>query len=115
MKPDFYVELETTLRENRVAWQRRLQAIQADRRHANGPLDSDLEDQAIQRENDETLDALDERGRQELAEIDGALRRLAAGTIGTCDECGEAIPPERLLASPTTSRCLPCASESGTP
>ena len=43
-----------------------------------------------------------------LAGIDQALRRLDAGTYGTCGECGNAIASERLRALPFAARCKPC-------
>lgn len=104
-------ELEAKLRQTREEWERRLSAIQADRRRANGPLDPDFEEQAVERENDSTLDALDVRGREELAAVDSALRRLDAGTFGECARCGEPIAPERLRARPTAATCLPCAQD----
>ncbi len=41
-----------------------------------------------------------------LADVDRALEKLAAGTYGICDVCGEPIPAERLEARPFTSRCV---------
>ncbi len=37
-----------------------------------------------------------------------AARRIAEGTYGICQACGESIPPQRLLAVPLTRFCLPC-------
>ena len=102
-------ELEAELRETRESWSRRLRAIQADRRRERGPLAHDFAEQAVERENDAALDGLDARGRQELAAVDAALGRIAAGTFGRCVTCEEAIDPERLRARPTASRCLACA------
>jgi RNA polymerase-binding transcription factor DksA len=39
-----------------------------------------------------------------------ALERLADGQYGICAGCGRAIPPDRLLAIPETSRCVGCSS-----
>jgi DnaK suppressor protein len=44
----------------------------------------------------------------ELREVEGALARLAAGTYGTCVECGAPIPFARLDAYPAAARCIPC-------
>ena len=38
-----------------------------------------------------------------------ALERLDAGLAGWCEDCGEAIPQERLEAILTATRCVPCA------
>jgi DnaK suppressor protein len=44
-----------------------------------------------------------------LAMVEGALERIEAGTYGTCEECGEPIPAERLDAIPFTPYCVRCA------
>lgn len=103
-------ELRTRLLASRTEWKGRLEAIRADRSHPGAPLDPDLEEQAIERENDEALDALDTRGRQALEAIDAALSRLASGTFGRCLSCDEPIPAERLRAEPTAGTCLSCAT-----
>lgn len=54
------------------------------------------------------LDRLEDREQQELDEIEAALERLRAGTLGLCERCRGAIPVERLRAMPTTRRCLAC-------
>ena len=54
--------------------------------------------------------ALERSAVDQLAEIDAALARLAAGTYGRCERCGQEIPLERLAARPTARRCTPCAA-----
>jgi RNA polymerase-binding transcription factor DksA len=49
------------------------------------------------------------RARERLADIDDALRRLAADTYGTCERCGGPIGAERLAARPSTRTCITCA------
>jgi RNA polymerase-binding transcription factor len=44
-----------------------------------------------------------------LDDIEHALSRLAAGTYGTCEPCGQVIPLERLEAIPHASTCVTCA------
>ena len=56
------------------------------------------------------LDALVSQTRGELAEIDAAIGRLATGTYGLCERCGEPIAPARLDARPLSRRCIDCAS-----
>lgn len=56
------------------------------------------------------LAALLESARHALAEIDGALKRVVAGTYGRCEVCGTAIGHERLEARPAACLCLACAS-----
>ena len=47
---------------------------------------------------------LDEEERR----IEEARRALAAGTYGTCVDCGREIPAARLEAVPEAVRCLDC-------
>ena len=106
---NLHEELEATLRAQRTEWASRLDRIGGDRRRQNAPLDPDFAEQAVQRENDETLDQLDAQGQKEIAAIDAALSRIAKGEFGSCLHCGEKIPVERLRAQPTASSCIPCA------
>lgn len=52
--------------------------------------------------------ALLDHYRNQLADIDAARDRIRDGSFGICDDCGQAIPFERLQASPTAKRCAPC-------
>ncbi len=45
----------------------------------------------------------------ELAEVEGALRRMVSGTFGVCIDCGGAILIERLMVRPSASRDIACA------
>ncbi|MFE1663198.1 TraR/DksA family transcriptional regulator [Microbacterium sp. P02] len=54
----------------------------------------------------EGLRAASER---ELAELQDAAARVAAGTYGVCVDCGLEIPIERLRVRPSAARCVPCA------
>jgi RNA polymerase-binding transcription factor DksA len=47
---------------------------------------------------------------QTLAELDAAGARLAAGTYGRCEGCGQAIPDGRLEARPEARLCVGCAA-----
>ena len=72
-----------------------------------GPKDS--QEWALEAENAEVLERLDEAERQEVDEIRGALSRIEAGTYGRCTSCGGAISGKRLEALPTTRTCIACA------
>ena len=50
---------------------------------------------------DELDEGLEERLREELAAVERAEQRLAAGTYGRSTESGEPIPDARLEALPT--------------
>ncbi len=43
-----------------------------------------------------------------LAEVDGALARIEAGTYGRCSICSDAIPSERLEVMPSADLCVAC-------
>jgi RNA polymerase-binding transcription factor DksA len=43
-----------------------------------------------------------------LAEVDGALARIAEGRYGFCVNCAERITDERLDVLPMTSLCMSC-------
>ena len=44
----------------------------------------------------------------EIAEVEGALRRMSDGGYGQCIDCGEPIPAARLHAYPAAARCVGC-------
>ena len=48
-----------------------------------------------------------------LADVERALAKLADGSYGVCDRCGEPIPPERLEAIPWATRCVACGRSRG--
>jgi DnaK suppressor protein len=51
---------------------------------------------------------LAEAERRELIAIERALAKLKAGDFGACEDCGEDIPPRRLLALPEARLCAHC-------
>ncbi len=44
--------------------------------------------------------------QDELADVEQALERIAEGTYGVCQVCGEPINPERLDARPSATFCI---------
>jgi DnaK suppressor protein len=60
--------------------------------------------------NDEMI-ALDERSRQQVAEIQAALARMEEGTYGDCVRCGESIDLRRLESVPATRYCVTCQEQ----
>lgn len=49
-------------------------------------------------------------GREQglLRDIDSAIARLDNGVANMCMVCGQSIPDERLLATPTVQTCVAC-------
>jgi RNA polymerase-binding transcription factor len=52
--------------------------------------------------------ALTHNSREFLAQNERALERIAAGTYGVCESCGEAIGKARLQAFPRATLCVQC-------
>jgi RNA polymerase-binding protein DksA len=98
--------IRTALQQKLEQMQRRMDKIQHDLRQAPEP---DSEEQAIERENDEVLERLDDGGREEMKMIKAALARIDAGTYGICVQCGKSISAQRLTALPYATTCIRCA------
>lgn len=54
---------------------------------------------------------LDERGKEEIEEIDLAIDKLQSGSYGRCELCGKLIPVKRLMVLPATRLCRKCAQK----
>jgi DnaK suppressor protein len=52
-----------------------------------------------------------DRERKLIAKIREALERIANGTYGVCEDCGEDISVKRLKARPVTTQCIECKTE----
>ena len=85
----------------------RIQAIDRDIRHEG--MSADWNEQAIERENDEVLEALGSNSEEELLMINSALQRIDDGSYFHCSKCGEMIPQARLDLLPYTAHCVDCA------
>lgn len=83
----------------------RLHKIEGDLETTPNP---DAEERATERENDEVLEELGNKGVDELNAIDAALDRIEAGTFGICPRCGEPVSPARLAAVPHAALCEEC-------
>ena len=58
-------------------------------------------------ERDHELSVLNSE-RDKLAQIDRALGRIADGSYGQCESCGQPIGKLRLMAFPRATLCMPC-------
>jgi DnaK suppressor protein len=50
------------------------------------------------------------QAREQLAAVDAALGRLADGSYGVCERCGQPIGEDRLAARPAARTCVRCAA-----
>ena len=74
------------------------------------PLSADFAEQAVETENDQVVEALDQEAQIELSQINKALLRMEEGHYGECVVCGNQIAAKRLEAIPHTPFCYDCAS-----
>jgi len=82
-----------------------------DRAEAAQPQQGDEMDVARSSADDETHANLIERAEDRLRLIDEALARIDNGSYGTCAECGDDIPVERLKALPFALFCIDCQTK----
>ena len=101
--------IESELRAVRAELEQRLARAHGHLTRADGPLDQDFAEQAVERENDEVVQALHARLSADIAALDLALRRVQEGSYGICTVCGGEIRPERLKAMPAAQHCTACA------
>lgn len=87
------------------------QSLDLTRSQLGGPNDHEVFDSvdlALDAEQQEISSQLAEAESSELAQIDVALERMAAGEYGVCDDCGRSIPLTRLQAVPYATLCVNC-------
>lgn len=71
----------------------------------------DLTDQAAAETDQNFALRLKEREQRLLKKIEEALERIAIGTFGICESCGEEIGLKRLQARPVTTLCIECKTK----
>jgi RNA polymerase-binding protein DksA len=73
------------------------------------PLNPDSSEQAVEMEDDASLEGQGALIAKEIASVKRALARIEDGTYGECVRCGENIAPARLEARPEAALCIDCA------
>jgi DnaK suppressor protein len=99
--------LEDLLRRQRAALQSRTQRLRDGQ--PSGVMD--LEERALDTEEQGVGCSLLELTYQTLQGIETALQRLDAGQFGVCSDCGRTISEARLRALPFALRCLVCQEQ----
>ena len=104
--------LKTLLLARRQDMTARMAQSRADLQPAENTAGSVSQDENLRLANQrrEIGTALTALEAQELARIDRALDDMENGNYGRCDECGCAIPFERLEVEPMTRHCVQCKS-----
>lgn len=103
-------DIQQQLVERQTELQQRLDRVEEHASHRDAPLSADFSEQAVERENDEVLEAIGHEVDNELLHIKQALKRLESGVYGQCEDCSELIAVERLKAVPYATQCIGCAS-----
>jgi len=75
------------------------------------PLDPDSSEQAVEMEDDVSLEAQAALVSREIASVQRALLRIENGIYGECVRCGEQIAPKRLEVRPEAALCIKCARQ----
>ena len=73
------------------------------------PLNADSGEQAVEMEDDASLEGQGALIAKEIASVKRALARTEDGTYGECVRCGNDIAPARLEARPEAALCIDCA------
>ena len=71
----------------------------------------DLEEQSLVDMIEDVGLAIADIRREELTEMDEAIRKLEDGTYGICEECGIEIYEARLKVVPLTPCCVTCQAK----
>lgn len=79
---------------------------------SNGDDEHDVEGTTVAATRSQ-IAALISAAAEQLAQLDGALARVEAGTYGTCRECAGPIGEARLEARPSAQTCITCAARKG--
>jgi DnaK suppressor protein len=77
------------------------------------PLAADSSEQAVEMEDDVSLEGQAALITREIASTKRALERIDEGTYGECVQCGAEIAAGRLEARPEAALCIECASRKG--
>ncbi len=104
-----YERIRRKLLNRRDEIEGRLNKVDQDILHTNRAPSPDSGEQAIERENDDVLEALGGIARSELEKINTALERMERNEYGICTVCKKAISAERLEAIPYADHCIDCA------
>ena len=75
------------------------------------PLNADSSEQAVEMEDDASLEGKAALVAREIASVNRALLRVETGTYGECVRCGAEIAPKRLEARPEAALCISCANQ----
>lgn len=100
-----YEEIKSHLEERLAALLSRASHIEED---LGREAPDDWEENAVESEGDEVMDAVGQATMEEIRMIRESLAAIEAGTYGVCRSCGGRILAERLAALPEATTCIRC-------
>jgi RNA polymerase-binding transcription factor len=103
-------EARRKLLQRRAAVERLERELSDEEEQLTRDRHADVVDLASVRAPGPVLETLHHAQREELRDIEAALRRIDAGTYGACESCGRLIGRPRLRAIPSARSCLACAA-----
>ncbi len=101
-------ELKNMLLERKQAILRKMQQYYQESQEMETNIAQDAVDKAESSYTKEFLLSLTDAEREQLSQIQAALRRLEKGEYGICQSCGQPINKKRLKIIPWTSLCINC-------
>ena len=99
--------IRTRLETRRAELNEKIVELREDLR---GKADPNFSEQAIEAEDDEVLEGLENKALAEIEQIRAALGRIDKGVYGKCASCEEPIDEKRLETLPYAPLCIKCAS-----
>ncbi len=95
--------------------EQQLKMLQHDAGNLNAVTNSaalaDVNDQATLESERSFELRIKDRERKLIGKVQDALRKMADGSYGICESCGEPISVKRLQARPVTTYCINCKAE----
>lgn len=102
-------QAKNKLLELKAEYEQRVENTEKHLLHREEPVSQDFAEQAVEMENEEVVERLDEEAKHELALVNAALGRIENGEYGLCEACGVQISEARLEALPHAAKCINCA------
>ncbi len=102
-------QAKSKLLELKAEYEKRIENTEKHLLHREEPVSQDFAEQAVEMENEEVVERLDEEAKHELALVNSALGRIEKGEYGICEACGNEISEARLHALPHAENCINCA------
>jgi DnaK suppressor protein len=103
---------KTRLAVRRNELVRKLSEFRNESKEVETEVAQDLADKAESSYTKEFLLSLSDAERDQLFQIDAALKRVAKGEFGFCQMCQKEISKKRLNALPWTPLCIDCQEKS---